>query len=66
MNEKINDMLKERDRLGDEIIVFMRENDFIKDLDLKTMELVDRMSELLAYDDEILEAMAEQINMNIL
>lgn len=66
MNEKINDMLKERDRLGDEIIVYMRENDFIKDLDLETMELVDRMSELLAYDDEILEAMAEQINMNIL
>lgn len=66
MNEKINDMLKERDRLGDEIIVYMRENDFIKDLDLKTVELIDRMSELLAYDDEILEAMSEQINMNIL
>ena len=62
MNEKINDMLKERSRLGDEIIVYMRENDFIKDLDLKTMELVNRMSELLAYDDEILEVMAEQIN----
>lgn len=64
MGEKINGMLKERDRLGNEIIIYMKENDVIENLDTKTKVLIDKMSSLLAYDDKVLEAMEERINMN--
>ena len=64
MDEKINYMLKQRDKMGCAIIEYMKEDNFIKDLEPKAITLINKLSELLAYDDDILNVMATKINMN--